>query len=105
MVIKASSSWINLYAILKSYKVLNFTKIRSRKSLLYMLKILIKTLYFLPLVLLTCISIIYSLIYLNLINIRMLRRLKGTGLPLKTLLLVTQGNLPITTTRVGYSDR
>ena len=66
------------------YKVLGLTKIRNGISLLYTLKILIKAPYFSPLAPLTCISTIYSLIYLNLINIRTLRRLKGIELPLKT---------------------
>ena len=56
-------------------------------SLLHTLKkISIKAPYSLPLALLTCISMIYSLIYLNLINIRMLKRPKGIELPLKILL-------------------
>jgi hypothetical protein len=57
-------------------------------SLLYTLRILIKTPYSLPLALLTCIGMIYILIYFNLMNIRMLRRLKGIELPLKTLLKI-----------------
>ena len=49
-------------------------------------KILIKVFYFLPLVPLAYISIIYIFIYLNLINIRMLRRLRDIKSLLKTLL-------------------
>jgi hypothetical protein len=69
--------------MLKGYKVLDLIKIKNGMSLLYTLKILIRAPYFLPLVLLTCISIIYSLIYLNLINIRTLRRPRGIKSPLK----------------------
>ena len=71
--------------MLGGYKALNFTKIRSGISLLYILKILIKAPYSLPLALLIYINIIYILICLNLINIRMLKRLRGIKLPLKTL--------------------
>ena len=53
-----------------------------------MLRILIRAPYFLPLVLMTCISIIYSFIYLNLINIMTLKRLKGTRLLFKILLKI-----------------
>jgi hypothetical protein len=74
--------------MLKDYKILGLIKIRNGISLLYILKILIRAFYFLPLVLLICISIIYSLICLNLINIRMLKRPKGIELPLKTLLKI-----------------
>ena len=69
-------------------KVLDFTEIKSGISLLYILRILIKAPYSLPLVLLICISIIYSLICLNLINIRTLRRPKGIGLLLRILLKI-----------------
>ena len=71
--------------MLRDYKVLDFTKIRSGISLLYILKILIKTPYSLPLAPPTYINTIYILIYLNLINIRTLKRPKNIRLPLKTL--------------------
>ena len=74
--------------MLGDYKILNLTKIRSGMSLLYILRILIRAPYLLPLVLLIYISIIYSFIYLNLMNIRTLRRLRGTGSPLKILLKI-----------------
>ena len=51
-------------------------------------RVLIKTFYFLLLVLLIYISVIYSFIYPNLINIKILRRPKGTKLLLKTLLKI-----------------
>ena len=70
------------------YKTLGLTKIRNGMSLLRMLRILIRAPYFLPLAPLTCIGIIYSLICLNLINIRTLRRPRGIELPLKTLLKI-----------------
>ena len=70
------------------YKVLDLTKIRNGTSSLYILRILIRAPYFLPLAPLTYISIIYSLIYLNLMNIKTLRRPRGIGLPLKTLLKI-----------------
>ena len=64
-----------------------------------MLKILIKTPYSLPLAPLTYISIIYIFIYLNLINIRTLKRLKSIGLPLKTspkiLILLLTGSINV----------
>ena len=69
----------------KDYKVLGLTKIKNRISSLHTLRILIRTPYSLPLAPLTCISTIYSFIYLNLINIRTLRRPKGIESPLKTL--------------------
>ena len=68
----------------RDYKVLGLTKIRNGISSLYTLKILIRTPYSSPLVPLTYISTIYSFIYLNLINIRTLRRPKSIKLPLKT---------------------
>ena len=68
-----------------NYKTLGLTKIRNGISLLRILRILIRAPYSLPLAPLTCINIIYSLIYLNLINIRTLRRPKSIKLPLKTL--------------------
>jgi len=71
--------------MLRGCKVLDLTRIRSGISLLYTPRILIGALYFLPLAPLTCIGTIYSLIYLNLINIRTLRRPRDIGLPLKTL--------------------
>ena len=74
--------------MLRGYKVLNLTRIRSGISLLYTLRILIRAPYSLPLALLTYISIIYSLICLNLINIRTLKRPKGIGSPLRTLLKI-----------------
>ena len=77
-----------MYAILRGYKVLGLTKIRSGISLLCILKILIRAPYFLPLVLLIYISIIYSLIYLNLINIKTLKRPRGIKSLLKTLLKI-----------------
>ena len=72
-----------MYAILRNFKVLNFTEIKNRISLLYILRILIKAPYSLPLIPLIYIGIIYNLIYLNLINIRILKKPKNTGLPLK----------------------
>ena len=72
--------------MLGNFKALGLTGIRNRTSLLYMLKILIRVLCSLPLVLLIYINIIYSLIYLDLMNTRMLRRPRGIELPLKTLL-------------------
>jgi hypothetical protein len=74
--------------MLKGYKILDFTEIKNGMSLLYMLKILIRAPYSLPLVLLTCINIIYSLIYLDLMNIKTLRRPRGIGLPLRILLKI-----------------
>ena len=74
--------------MLGDYKALNLTKIGSKTSLLYMLKILIKTLYLLPLVLPTYISIIYIFIYLNLMNIRILKRPKDIKLLFRTLLKI-----------------
>ena len=70
--------------MLKGCKTLNLTKIRSGMSLLYTLKILIRALYSSPLAPLTCISTIYSLIYLNSMNIKTLRRPKGIKSPFKT---------------------
>ena len=70
------------------YKVLGLTRIRNGMSLLRILKILIRAPYFLPLAPLTCISMIYSLICLDLINIRTLRRPKGIKLLLKILLKI-----------------
>ena len=57
-------------------------------NLLYILKVLIKASYSLSLVLLIYISTIYSLIYLNLINIKTLKRPKSIKLPLITLLKI-----------------
>ena len=69
--------------MLKGCKALDLTKIKSGINLLYTPRILIRALYSSPLAPLTYISIIYTLIYLNLINIRTLKRPRGTGLPLK----------------------
>ena len=74
--------------MLKNFKVLGLTKIKNRISLLYTLKILIRAPCFLPLVLLIYISTIYNLIYLNLMNIRMLKKPKGIGSPLRILLKI-----------------
>ena len=72
----------------KNYKVLGLTKIRNGTSLLYTLRILIRAPYSSLLALLTCISMIYSLICLNLINIRTLRRPKSIKSLLRTLLKI-----------------
>ena len=74
-----------MYAILGDCKALDLTGIRSGTSLLCTLKILIKALYFSPLAPPTCIGMIYILICLNSINIRTLRRPRGTGSPLRIL--------------------
>jgi len=70
--------------MLENFKALGLTGIRNGISLLYMLRILIRAPYSLPLVLLIYIGIIYSLICLDLINTKTLRRHKGTELPLRT---------------------
>ena len=99
MVIRVSSSWIYLYPIFGGCKILDLTRIRSGISLLYTPRILIKAPYSLPLAPLTCIGIIYSLIYLDLINIRMLRRPKGMRLlfkiSLKNFILLFTGSTDV----------
>ena len=74
--------------MLRGYKVLGLTRIKSGISLLRILRILIRAPYSLPLVPPIYIGIIYSLIYLNLINIRTLGRPRVIESPLKTLLKI-----------------
>ena len=89
----------------KDYKVLGLTKTRNRISSLCILRILIRAPYSLPLVLLIYISIIYSLIYLHLINIRTLRRPKSIKSPLKTLLKILTLLLTGSTNVLNFSGR
>ena len=74
--------------ILGNFKALGLTGIRNGISLLYTLRILIRAPYSLPLVLLIYIGMIYSLICLDLINTRTLRRSRGIGSPLRTSLKI-----------------
>ena len=74
--------------MLGGYKALGLTRIRSGTSLLRTPRILIRAPYSLPLAPPIYIGTIYSLICLNSINIRTLRRLGGIGLPLRTLLKI-----------------
>jgi hypothetical protein len=69
-------------------RALDLTRGRREISLRLMLRILRAGLYSLYLALLIYISIIYTLIYLYLINIRLLIRLSATRLFLKTLIII-----------------
>ena len=69
-------------------RVLDLTRGRREISLWLILRILRAGLYSLYLALLIYISIIYTLIYLYLINIRLLIRLSATGLLLKILIII-----------------
>ena len=74
--------------MLRNFKALGLTGIRNGISLLHMLRILIRAPCSLPLVPPIYIGTIYSFICLNLMNIKTLRRPRGTGLPLGTLLKI-----------------
>ena len=76
-----------MYGIYGSLKALGPTRSRREMSLRLILKILRAGLYSLYLALLIYISIIYTLICLNLMNIRLLIRLSATGLLLRILII------------------
>ena len=71
----------------KSLKTLGLTGSKTEISLWLILKILKASLYFLYLVLLIYIGMIYTLICLNLTNIRLLMRFSATGLLLRILII------------------
>src|SRR6266567_9075018 len=71
-----------------SLRALGLTRGRREMSLQLMLKILKAGLCSLHLALLIYISMIYTLIYLNLMNIRLLIRLNATRLLLKILIII-----------------
>ena len=72
----------------RTLRVLDLTGGRREISLQLMLRILRTGLYSLHLALLIYIGIIYTLIYLYLINIRLLIRLSATRLLLKILIII-----------------
>ena len=77
-----------MYGIYGTLRVLDFTRGKREISLQLMLRILRAGLYSLHLALLIYIGIIYTLIYLYLINIRLLIRLSATRLLLKILIII-----------------
>src|SRR5258708_28110614 len=79
---------MRLYSIYGNLRVLDLTRSIREISLRLILRILRAGLYSLHLALLIYISIIYTLIYLYLTNIRLLIRLSATRLLLKILIII-----------------
>ena len=80
--------WIRLYSMYRTLRALGLIGGRREISLWLMLKILRTGLYSLHLAWLIYIGIIYTLICLNLINIRLLMRFSATRLLLRISIII-----------------